>query len=66
MNMLPTSLKETINQSKVISGLVMCTSGDSEQIWRLYSGSPLKYQATTTMTQYPTQSHIPDIEQTSP
>ena len=40
--------------------------GTSNVISRLYSASPLRDQATSTITWYPTQSHYPNIEPTSP
>ena len=50
--------------SKVISGWVpTCDSGHS---WWLHSAAPLRNQAVSTMTWYPTQSHYPDTEPTHP
>ena len=39
---------------------------DSAQSWQLYSAAPLKDHVSSTMTGYPTQSHYPDTEPTSP
>ena len=39
---------------------------DDQITWWLYSAARLGYQATTTMIQYPTQSHYPDTELTRP
>ena len=39
---------------------------ESAHTWQLYSAAPLGNQATTTMTQHPTQSHYPTTELTSP
>ena len=50
--------------SKVISGCVR--TYDSVNSWLLYSASPLRNQAAYMMTQYPTQSHYPNTELTSP
>ena len=50
--------------SKVISGWAQtCDSAHSS---RLYTVASVGDQATITMTQYPTQSHYPDTESTSP
>ena len=49
--------------SKVISGHIpIC---DSAHSWQLYTGAPLRKQASHTMTWYPTQSYCPDTELTS-
>ena len=50
--------------SKVIWGWV--PTCDSSHSWQLHSAVPLDNRAAGAMTQYPTQSHYPDIEQTSP
>ena len=50
--------------STVISGWV--PSCDSVYSWWLYSAAPLRYLASSIMTPYPTQSHNPDHEPTSP
>ena len=50
--------------SKFISGWVLtCHSAHS---WLLYSAASLGHQAASTMTCYPTQSHYPNTELTSP
>ena len=49
---------------KVISGQV--STYGSVHLWQLYKGGPLENQVTGTMTCYPTQSHYPDTELTSP
>ena len=50
--------------SKVISKWELtCNSAHS---WRLYSAAPLGNQAASTVTQFPTQSHYPNTEPTSP
>ena len=53
-----------LTRSKVISGLV--PTCDSAHSWWLYSAAPLGKQANNTMTWYPTHSHYPDTEPTSP
>ena len=50
--------------SVVISGRVQTC--DSAHSWQLYSAALLRDQATSTMTWYPTQSHYPDTQLTSP
>ena len=49
---------------KVISGWL--PTWVSAHSWQLYSAAPLGNYATGTLTQYPTQSHYPDTELTSP
>ena len=39
---------------------------DSAHLWQLYSAASLEHQAASTVTCYPTQSHYPDTEPTSP
>ena len=48
-------------------GEVMVPTCNSMHSWLLYtySAASLGYQAASTMTCYPTQSHYPDIERTS-
>ena len=53
-----------IATSKVILGWV--PNCDSVHLWQVYSADPLGNQATSTMTQFPTQSNYPDTEPTSP
>ena len=51
-------------ETSQVGGLVLiCDSGHS---WLLYSATSLEHQASGTMTCYPTQSHYPDTEITSP
>ena len=50
--------------SKVITGWV--PSCDSAQSWWFYSVAPLGNQATSTMTQSPSQSHCSDTEPNRP
>ena len=50
--------------SKVVSGRV--PTCHSVHLWRLYSAARLGNQVASTMTQFPTQSHYPDTEPTSP
>ena len=50
--------------SKVILGRILTC--DSTHSKRLYSPASLEHQATGTMTCYPTQSHYPNTEPTSP
>ena len=50
--------------SKVISE--QAPTIDSLYSWILYSAAPLGNQAASTMILYPTQSHYPEIELTSP
>ena len=50
--------------SKVISGQV--PSCDSAHSWRFYSAAPLGNQTASTMTRFPTHSHYPDTDPTSP
>ena len=50
--------------SKVIS--VWALTCDSAHSWELYSAVRLGDQTASTMTRYPTQSHYPDTEPTSP
>ena len=52
-----------LSTSKVISGWV--PTCDRTHPWQLYSAAPLGNQATSTMTQYPTQSHFPDTKLTT-
>ena len=50
--------------SKAISGRVpTCDDADS---FSLFSAAPQGNQATSTITQYPTQSHYPDTDITNP
>ena len=49
--------------SKVILWALIC---DSAHPWRRFKAAPLEYQATGVMIQYPTLSHYPDTELTSP
>ena len=49
--------------SKVIEWV---PTSDSAHSWWLYSAAPLWNQTTSTMNWYPTQSHCPDTEPTSP
>ena len=49
---------------EVKSGRVLTC--DTVRSWRLYSSTPLGNQVASTITQYSTQSHYLDIEQTSP
>ena len=51
------------NMCKTISGGV--PTCDSVHSWRLYSASPLRDQAISTMTQYLTQSHYHEPQPTS-
>ena len=53
-----------LKTSKVIPRWV--STCDSAHSWWLYSAGPLGDQATSTMIWYPTQSHYPDTEPTSP
>ena len=53
-----------LTTSKVIS--VQVPTCGSVQLWRLYSAATQGVQPTATMNQYPTQSHYPDTELTSP
>ena len=53
-----------LTPSKVISGRV--PTCDSAHSWRLHSVALLANQATGIMTRFPTQSHFPDTELTSP
>ena len=51
-------------ESKIISGYVpTCARLYS---WELYSAAPVGDQVTSTMSTYPTPSHYPDTELTSP
>ena len=48
-------------------GISVRASGcDSAHSWWLYNAAPLEDQSTSTMVWYPTQSHYPDTEPTSP
>ena len=51
-----------------ICGYIRMGTGlcDSAHSWRLHSDVPLGNQATVTMARFPTQSHYPDNELTSP
>ena len=49
---------------EVISGQVFTC--DSAHSWRLYGASPVGNQTVSTRIWYPTQSHYPDTEPTSP
>ena len=53
-----------LETSKVISGWV--PTHDSVYSWQLYIAISLGHEAAGTMTCYPTQSHFPDTESTSP
>ena len=53
-----------LETSMVISGRVL--TSDSAHSWWLYRAAALGHQAAGTVTCYPTQSHYPTTEQTSP
>ena len=46
--------------------LNVCLTCEDAHSWRLYSSAPLRNQATSTVSWYPTQLHYPETEPTSP
>ena len=64
----PTSICRSVGcwEFYILATSKVILTSDSAHSWWLYSAAPLENQATRTMTQYPTQSHYPDTEPTSP
>ena len=74
-----TSSEVTLQYTLDVQGMLVCLLSvyvlatsrwvptcDSAHSWRLYSAASQEHQATSTSTFYPTQSHYPETQSTSP